>query len=114
MQIEKDDSNSLIIAATNMPEALDEALFRRFDDIIIYPLPTLESIELFYYRLLSKHISVDEILKNGIANKSLGLSYAEIQKVCEDFLKHIFLYGENNSNIQQIIDSIDQRKKRTY
>lgn len=114
MQIEKDDSNSLIIAATNMPEALDEALFRRFDDIIIYPLPTLESIELFYNRLLSKHISVDEILKNGIANKSLGLSYAEIQKVCEDFLKHIFLYGENNSNIQQIIDSIDQRKKRSY
>lgn len=114
MQIEKDDSNSLIIAATNMPEALDEALFRRFDDIIMYPLPTIESIQLFYNRLLSKYIGIDEIIKNEIANKSLGLSYAEIQKVCEDFLKHIFIYGEKKSSIQQIIDSIEQRKKRSY
>lgn len=114
MQIEKDDSNSLIIAATNMPEALDEALFRRFDDIIMYPLPTLESIQLFYNRLLSKYISNDEIAKNEIASKSIGLSYAEIQKVCEDFLKHIFIYGEKKSTIQQIIDSIEQRKKRSY
>lgn len=114
LQIEKDDSNSLIIAATNMPQALDEALFRRFDDIILYPLPTIEGIQLFYSRLLSKYIDNDEIIKNKIANKSLGLSYAEIQKVCEDFLKHIFIYGEKKSSIKQIIDSIEQRKKRSY
>ena len=30
INIEKDSSNSIIIAATNLPELLDKALFRRF------------------------------------------------------------------------------------
>src|SRR5690606_5000356 len=33
INIEKDQSNSIVIAATNLPESLDKALFRRFDDI---------------------------------------------------------------------------------
>ena len=37
--LEKDDSDGLIIAATNHPELLDPALFRRFDDVIRYALP---------------------------------------------------------------------------
>ena len=37
--LEKDDSDGLIIAATNHPELLDPALFRRFDDVIHYSLP---------------------------------------------------------------------------
>jgi SpoVK/Ycf46/Vps4 family AAA+-type ATPase len=32
--IERDQSTSLILAATNHPEILDCALFRRFDDVI--------------------------------------------------------------------------------
>ena len=40
--LEEDDSESLIIAATNHPELLDPALFRRFDDVIEYALPDSE------------------------------------------------------------------------
>lgn len=42
--IEQDDSNSLILAATNHPEIFDYALFRRFYDIIEYRLPDDELI----------------------------------------------------------------------
>ena len=38
--IEQDRSHSLIIAATNHPDLLDPALFRRFDDVLHYDLPT--------------------------------------------------------------------------
>ena len=38
--IEQDNSNSLIIAATNHGEILDYALFRRFDDVVEYHLPS--------------------------------------------------------------------------
>jgi SpoVK/Ycf46/Vps4 family AAA+-type ATPase len=34
--LEQDDSESLIVAATNLEDLLDEALFRRFDDVIRY------------------------------------------------------------------------------
>ena len=37
--VEQDNSDSLIIAATNHVGILDRALFRRFDDVIEYDLP---------------------------------------------------------------------------
>jgi len=53
INIEKDQSNSIIIAATNLPESLDKALFRRFDDIIRYPLPEIVDIK----KVLKKNLS---------------------------------------------------------
>ena len=38
--IEQDNSDSIIIAATNNQKLLDQALFRRFDDVLHYSLPT--------------------------------------------------------------------------
>ena len=37
--LEQDESHGLIVAATNHPELLDKALFRRFDDVIEYSVP---------------------------------------------------------------------------
>lgn len=37
--IEHDDSDSLLVAATNHPQLLDTAMFRRFDAVVRYPLP---------------------------------------------------------------------------
>lgn len=34
--LEQDDSDSIIVAATDPVSMLDEALFRRFDDVIRY------------------------------------------------------------------------------
>ena len=40
--LERDDSDSFIIAATNSIESIDKAMFRRFDDVIEYKLPDRE------------------------------------------------------------------------
>ena len=42
--MERDHSESLILAATNNLDVLDKALFRRFDDVIEYSLPADEEI----------------------------------------------------------------------
>ena len=42
--LELDASDSLIIAATNHPQLLDRAIFRRFDAVIEYPLPSRDVI----------------------------------------------------------------------
>ena len=50
--IEQDDSESIIVAATNNQKLLDQALFRRFDDVLHYTLPTSKEIKrLFEYKI---------------------------------------------------------------
>lgn len=110
LQIEKDKSNSLIIAATNMPADLDEALFRRFDDIINYPLPTEKQIYHYYKRELSNKLNYTNILLI-IAKKSIGLNFSDLERVCQDFLKNILIYGEEKSNLEFLTEIINSRKK---
>lgn len=111
LQIEKDESNSLIVAATNMPENLDEALFRRFDDIINYPLPTEKQIYQFYKRELNENLSDSDNMLLNLSKKSIGLNFSDLKRVCEDFLKNILIYGEEKSDLEFITEIINSRKK---
>lgn len=110
LQIEKDDSNSLIIAATNYPESLDKALFRRFDDIIQFPLPNKEKI----YQLFKKELSEFNLTKkfdlHKVSNESVGLSYAEVHKICEDIIKDYLVYGSDEVSEDRLIMYAHQRK----
>ena len=111
LQIEKDDSNSLIIAATNLPETLDKALFRRFDDIIQYPLPNKEDILKLYKQELLHLKKSKQFDFENISNHSIGLSYAEIHKICEDVTKDNLVYGANEVSEEKIISYATQRKE---
>jgi len=110
IQIEKDDSNSLIIAATNFPESLDKALFRRFDDIIQFPLPNREEI----YQLYKKELASFKLSKkfniSRIADESIGLSYAEIHRIIEDILKEYLVYGSKEISEERMISYANQRR----
>jgi SpoVK/Ycf46/Vps4 family AAA+-type ATPase len=84
--IEQDQSHSLIIAATNHLEILDQALFRRFDDVLHYELPDSSQIaELLQARLAgfpSKRVSWKKL-----ADSASNLSHAEITKAADDVIK---------------------------
>lgn len=84
--IEQDSSESIIIAATNNQKLLDQALFRRFDDVLHYSLPTPSEIQrLFNYKLVNydEHFTITKELIEA----ATGLSHAEIVKVCNDAIK---------------------------
>jgi SpoVK/Ycf46/Vps4 family AAA+-type ATPase len=111
LQIEKDDSNSLIIAATNIPETLDEALFRRFDDIINYPLPLEEQIFKYYKRELLENELISQNSLNELSKKSIGLNFSDLEKICQDFLKNIIVYGKEKSSLEFLFEIINSRKR---
>ena len=87
--LERDNSESLIIAATNNLGMLDQALFRRFDDVIHYNLPSdEEKIQLLKSRLGKNVTSKDmKILLPMLEN----LSHAEINQACLDAIKESVL-----------------------
>jgi len=89
--IEQDQSHSLIIAATNHAEILDPALFRRFDDVLLYDLPTEEQIAaLLRRRLLC--LSAKGVSWKRLAESSAGLSYAEVTRASDEVLKEALIH----------------------
>jgi SpoVK/Ycf46/Vps4 family AAA+-type ATPase len=110
INIEKDLSNSIIVAATNLPEALDKALFRRFDDVIHYPLPDGEQvIEIIKKSTRGFSFSKKSNLQQ-VANLAIGLSNAEISKACEETIKEMILSGSEKLDLAQLEKAIEKRK----
>lgn len=88
--VEQDTSDSLIIAATNHASLLDKALFRRFDDIIHYTLPTQEQIAAALKAKLAGFIS-GRFAWTALARAATGLSYGDIARATEDAIKHAII-----------------------
>lgn len=89
--LEQDSSESIIIAATNNTKLLDQALFRRFDDILHYTLPTKqEIIRLLNYKF-NECEGIGNIYLDSLVDYAKGLSQAEIVKVCNDAIKRSIL-----------------------
>jgi AAA family ATPase len=105
--IERDHSDSLIIAATNNLELLDQALFRRFDDVIHYQLPTdQEKIQLLKNRLNGNILQKDIDL---ILPELTSLSHAEINQACLDAIKESVI-NEVKISPNLVIKTIRERK----
>lgn len=105
--IERDHSDSLIIAATNNLELLDQALFRRFDDVIHYQLPSDDDkIQLLKNRfngnLAQKDIKI-------ILPELKSLSHAEINQACLDAVKESVINNVEICN-DLIIKMIKERR----
>lgn len=109
--LENDDSYSIIIAATNNPNILDKALFRRFDDVLEYKLPDVEQI-ICLYKMKLKEIALDNIFTEEIFNASIGLNHSDIVKVCEDAIKNSIL--EDKEITKDIIMRFIQDRKDLY
>jgi SpoVK/Ycf46/Vps4 family AAA+-type ATPase len=84
----------LIVATTNLRVSLDEALFRRFDDIIEIPLPD----ERTRIQLLSMTLSTIPILSklnfDQLAKKLDGYSAANIVLTLQKAVKYSILDGD--------------------
>ena len=105
--IERDNSNSLIIAATNNLELLDHALFRRFDDVLHYQLPSdSEKILLLENRLGQYKGNFD--LKSIIMSLK-DLSHAEISQACLDSIKESILTDKKKVDKSLIVKMIHDR-----
>lgn len=109
--LETDESSSIIVAATNHVEALDHALFRRFDDILTFELPDNQMIqELVKNRLHA--FGASRLNWKRLLSSARGFSQAEIVRACEDAAKDAVLAGTTSVSTEALIDSF--RKRRTH
>jgi len=111
--LEQDESESLIIAATNLEAILDDALFRRFDDFVRYELPSeAERRTLVENRLSAFKIGKRDL--NQFARVSDGLSHAELCRACDQAAKLAVLADRREiakAELEQSIQTFRERKQ---
>lgn len=108
--IEQDDSHSLIIGATNHPDILDNALFRRFDDLLHYELPDEAHIASVLKSRLSR-MAVKNTSWKRLATKALGLSYAELTRAADEVLKTALIDRSEKVSEKDISQALEERRK---
>ncbi len=111
VNIENNRSNSVIIAATNLPKSLDNALFRRFDEIIQFPLPNgKEIIQTIENRLSG--FTLDKNLDNtSILEEAEGLNFSELVNASEEAIKEMILSQRNSIKYLDLITALRKRKE---
>ena len=107
--LELDESDSLIIGATNHVSLLDEALFRRFDGVFEYELPTRDiAAEVMQARLaLLETAAIDWEVVSAHAQE---LSHAELTRACEHAAKDALLGGMTTLDTCGLVTALDERR----
>jgi SpoVK/Ycf46/Vps4 family AAA+-type ATPase len=91
--LEEFRGESVLIATSNHPQLLDEAVWRRFDDVIAFEAPTHRQIQEL---LKLKLRAVDHRLPLVRLAKALaGTTQADIERICFAAIRRMVLAGEH-------------------
>jgi SpoVK/Ycf46/Vps4 family AAA+-type ATPase len=110
--IEQDNSDSILLAATNHPDILDYALYRRFDDVIQYTLPGEEHVA----KTLKAKLAVFRTSTmdwDELADVAMGLSYADITRACEEAVKDAIIHDRKTIGTPEVLKNLSERKAIT-
>ncbi|MFP5205890.1 MAG: AAA family ATPase [Acidobacteriota bacterium] len=103
--------DALTIAATNHESMLDPALWRRFDEVIVFPSPSAMQIE----ELLKRHlrqVGTKDVNWVDSANILFGSSHADVRRVAEDATKICLLNSANGVDGGILEQAISLQKER--
>jgi len=98
-------------AASQLPVSsyFDEALFRRFDDMVEYHVPSADEIRaLLRMRLGSYLKSVKSIA--ALATEAVGLSHAEITRAVDDAVKEAVMHDQISVPVEEVKMLLQQRQ----
>jgi SpoVK/Ycf46/Vps4 family AAA+-type ATPase len=107
--IEQDPSNSLIVAATNHPEILDYAVFRRFDDVVEYELPGLTQISATLQARMGDLATAD-MAWDIVARSAVGLSYADLTRAADEAIKEVIIADQRAVTESDLMRALDERR----
>jgi AAA+ superfamily predicted ATPase len=106
---ESNSTDSVVIAATNHPELLDRALFRRFDDILEFSLPSSDDIRRILAGRLGQFLP-KRVAWSKIEEAAVGLSQAEVVKSAVEVIKAAILSGKSTVTAEEIVSSLRDRQ----
>jgi SpoVK/Ycf46/Vps4 family AAA+-type ATPase len=107
--LEQDESDSLVLGATNHVGLLDRALFRRFDAVLEYTLPTAEIAARVMHARLGL-LDTSAIDWDAAAKAAEGLSHAEIAMACDQAAKNAILDNSTSVRDSDLALALEERR----
>lgn len=108
--LEHEAPSSIIVAATNHPQLLDRAIFRRFGAVIEYRLPTLE-IARAVIRSRLANVGTRGLSWKAVDAAAQGLSHAELTLACEHAAKQAILTGAPRVTTAGLVNALKERHR---
>jgi len=106
--------NVKIIAATNRPDILDEALVRpgRFDRIIEIPMPNEEAREKIFF-IHTRKMNISNVDLKYLSKLTQGMSGADIKAICTESGMNAIRENRDYVILQDFIKAIEKITKST-
>lgn len=107
------DGASLVIAATNHEHLLNSALWRRFDEVVAFPLPTVKQLAKTLRRRLPAqrrpHVDAD-----AAARRLRGLPHAAAEKAAWDALRLAVLDDRDRVEPADLDGAFERVRRRRW
>lgn len=109
--IDTTTSQSLFIAATNHENLLDSAVWRRFDEVILFKPPTLDLRIALLKRYLAA-IRYPGIDLTPFATQIENATGADVERICADAIKMVILRGDDVLTVDDLEMAIGRYLQR--
>lgn len=109
--MEEYDAPGLLVATTNVESSLDPALFRRFDDVFMVPLPGPVEIERLLRMTLATVRLAEPINWAALVEHLTGASAAMVVKAAQDAAKAAVLSGKQLVTQANLLQAITEQRR---
>jgi SpoVK/Ycf46/Vps4 family AAA+-type ATPase len=89
MLIDSYRGKGFLVAATNLEESLDTAIWRRFDEVVAFELPSQREIRRLCEIRLRNFPAPFSIAEK--ATRLKGMSFADVERICDNSIKRSIL-----------------------
>ena len=113
LQIDALPSYVVAVAASNHPELLDRAVWRRFQIRLGLPAPTQGQIEEWFRRFETRHGQPLGLSPRSLAQRLRGLSFSEVEDFGTDVLRKIVL-DQPDADVKGIVECRLREWKRRF
>ena len=106
------EGRSLVVAATNFEQALDPAIWRRFDDVLRFGLPDTDALDTLIRRRC-RPVRVTERQTRILLEAVAGATFADAERMCLDVRRLSALAGSarlRDADLHEVVDRSRYRR----
>jgi ATP-dependent 26S proteasome regulatory subunit len=101
----------LLIGATNHPDQLDSAAWRRFDEIVNFPKPDYQ-MRVDILRIVTRRMDIAEFDPETVAEKTAGLTGSDLRLVLREAVLEALTEERTTLTQGDILDAVDDFEER--